>query len=489
MTHGSRSLNPPGLPAILLSIRPEHAERIFQGSKRYELRKVLPAFQFGRVYLYETGGRGVVGSFDVGSVIRRKVDPLWKITGNAATTRERFYSYFGKLDRGYAIEVRNPVRFKDSLIRPLNGLLAGFSPPQSFVIIDPRETLYSDLEYRRALSLPSHPPVVSLRRISHQNRRNYERQVVENISKNYEGIDKSFAKSNLKVHDFGHDPVGFFTARKEVLEIWSGRRLVGFTTLTYKSGGCVKTGPTILFKKFRRRGLGLATRKAIEERISPRARKIYATCPEREKNVINYLLASGMRIEAHLERHYATTHNELVFGKLLVTDEPLEFRARRALPNLRGQLWDPASFSRRILVADFAHLFGSTWSPVSRRFARAIISQAVKPEHRQKAKPKKLLCLEHHGRCVAAMVLLTKRGGAVKGVCLRGTSHLPSLRALLDAACALSLDLGGRKIYFLHPLTDSPILRLLRSASFQSEGLIRAPYRAGQDAVVMSRFL
>lgn len=489
MTSGNPASVRLGLPAIILSIRREHAERIFQGSKRYELRKILPAFQFGRVYLYETGGLGVVGCFDVGSVIRKRIDVLWRITGNAATTRDRFYNYFGNLERGYAIEVRNPVRFKESFIRPLNSVIADFSPPQSFATIDPRESLYSDLEYRRAMSLPDPPPVVSLRRISHANRPNYERQVMENISRNYEGIDESFARLNLKVHDLGHDPVGFFTARKEVLEIWSRRRLVGFTTLTYKSGGCVKTGPTILFKKFRRRGYGLATRRAIEERISPTARKIYATCPEREKNVINYLLASGMRVEAHLERHYATTHNELVFGKLLVADEPFKFSAKRSLASIPGRLRDPSSFSRKILVKDFTRLFSLTWSPVSRRFARAIVAQALSPGHSQKVKPKRLLCLDHRGRCIAAIVLLTKRGGAVKGVCLRGTSHTPSLHVLLEAACALSVDLHARKVYFLHPLSDSHFLGLMRSNSFQSEGLIRAPYRVGQDAVVMSRFL
>lgn len=479
----------PALPALLLSIRPEHAERIFQRSKRYELRKVLPRFQFGRVYLYETGGRGIIGCFDVGAIIKRKIDSLWKITGNAATTRERFYNYFGSLLQGYAIEIRNPVRFAESLIRPLNAAVAAISPPQSFRIIDPRETLYSDLEYRRALSLPNHSRTVSLRRIAAHNREAYKRLVYAHISRNYEDIDESFAKSNLKVHDLGRDPVGFFTARKEVLEIRSDHRLVGFTTLTYKSGGCVKTGPTILLKKFQRRGYGLATRKAIEERIFPGARKIYCTCPDREKDVINYLLASGMRIEGHLERHYAATHNELIFGKLLVADETLPSYERSALTSVPGVLCDPHSFERRTLVGDFASLFGSTWSPVSRNFAQAIIKQAVKPEDEQVAKPKRLVCLENCGRCIAAIVLLAKRGGAIKGVFLRGTSHLPSLRLLLDEACYLSSDLGRKKIYFLHPLTDSSVLGLLRSAGFQSEGLIRAPYRPGQDAAVMSRFL
>ena len=109
-----------GARAILLSIRPEHAERIFQGAKHYELRKVLPTFSFRRVFLYETGGHGVVGCFDVGAIIKKDIDELWDIVGNAATTRERFYEYFKKIKSGYAVEIRNPLRFPVPAAKALN---------------------------------------------------------------------------------------------------------------------------------------------------------------------------------------------------------------------------------------------------------------------------------------------------------------------------------------------------------------------------------
>src|SRR5688500_353435 len=77
--------------ALLLPIRRQHADRIFDGSKHYELRKILPRLLPRRVYLYEVGGGGVVGSFEVGGVIRTDPDELWSRVGNAAATLQRFH--------------------------------------------------------------------------------------------------------------------------------------------------------------------------------------------------------------------------------------------------------------------------------------------------------------------------------------------------------------------------------------------------------------
>jgi predicted transcriptional regulator len=482
-----------GPNAILLSIRREHAERIFQGAKHYELRKILPPLGFKRVFLYETGGRGVVGCFDVGGILKRDIDELWNVVGNAATTRERFYEYFKNAKSGYAIEIRNPLRFLEAIsAKTLNGECGRLTPPQSFIALESGDALYSALELERARALQRNPPKVGLRRISREQRDEYKKLVLQHISPHYEEIDEGFASAALRIHDLGYDPTGFFTTKKEVLEIVNRRgRVIGFTTLTYKSGGCVKTGPTILRKRFRGKGYGLAARLGIEEYLRPgKTRKLYCTCPETAERVIRYLLASGMRIEAHLALHYATTHNELVFGKLLVADEPLVDPGRLTIRNRSGQLCDPASIRRGVLAADFAKLFEATWSPVSKAFARAIISQALDERNRdQTEKPKRLVCLRDGRHCIAAIALLPKRGGAVKGLLLRGTRHVLSLTGLVNDACRLAASLKGRKVYFIHPVLDSLALGILRSSGFQTEGLLRAPYRPGQDAVVMSKFL
>lgn len=493
MTSPTQSAERPGerALALLLSIRPQHAHRIFEGSKHFELRKALPISTFQRVYLYETGGTGIVGWFDTGELIRKPIDDLWATVGNAATTREAFYNYFAHVKEGFAIGVRNAHRFATPVSATrLNGDRLRLLPPQSFIVLEPGQPLYMLLESERQATLRKDLPTLDLKKIKSSQRSRYQKLVLKHISPHYEDIDETFAAAILRVNDLGFDPTGFFTTKKEVLGIYKGRACVGFTTLTYKSGGCVKTGPTIILRPYRGSGYGQATRRAIEERARrDGVRKIYCTCPDSSAETIKYLLGSEMRVEAHLERHYATTHNELVFGKLLVSDEnsvPYVI----APQSIACKVADPGSFRRSVLVRDIRAMFGRTWSPVSESFVRALIRQAVEEKATQHhEKPKRLVCLGTGDSCRAAIVLLPKRGGAVKGLLLNGTTHRPSLQQLLNDALTCTTRLNGRKLYFLHPVVDADAVAFLKSSGFRAEGLLRAPYVPGQDVIIMSRFV
>lgn len=479
--------------ALLLSINPEHVLRIFEGSKHFELRKSLPTTDFGRVYLYETGGAGIVGWFDVGRIIKKSIGELWTDVGNAATTRERFFNYFALSKEGFAIEIRNASRFaKPVSMETLKAERVRLEPPQQFIILDPGQPLYLRLESERSSTLHKALPRVTFQNIATHQRPTYKGLVMKHISPHYEQIDRTFASSTLRVHDLGFDPAGFFTTKKQVLAIYTERhRCVGFTTLTIKSGGCVKTGPTIIFPRYRRRGYGQSTRKAIEERVLKQgARKIYCTCPDTSEPTMRYLLASGMRVEAHLELHYATDHGELVFGKLLVADEST-VPSSNPPPKTAGNVQAATDFNRNVLIQDFIDMFQSTWSArPTPNFAAEIISQAVdNPSHKHHEKPKRMVCIGAQNHCIAGAVLLPKRGGAVKAMVLRNTSDQPTIVKLITRTVDEVVHLGGRKLYILHPLTDAAMIVLLHSNAFKAEGLLRAPYVPGQDVIVMSRFV
>lgn len=479
--------------ALLLSIRAEHSHRIFAGSKHFELRKVIPVADFNRVYLYETGGVGIVGWFDVGRIIREPVRKLWRTVGTAATSRERFDAYFASARQGYAIEIRNPHTFKEPIsIKELNGDRLKLHPPQSFLILEPGQPLWTLLEGERQSTLRSNlPRVVLLRRITVKQRATYTRLVTKHIGANYQGIDETFAEANLRIHDLGFDPAGFFTTKKEVFGIHNNRKTcIGFTTLTHKSGGCVKTGPTIIFPKYRSTGYGQATRKAIEEYVLRfNARKLYCTCPETSEDTIRYLLASGMRVEAHLASHYSTAHNELVFGKLLVTDETC-VRFVNPTQHVACDITDPNSFDRGQLVHDFKEMFERIWPPVSDGFVHELLRQSVEEKAtKHDEKPKRLICVGVEGRVFGAVLLLPKRGGAVKGLLLRNTNDRETIRKMVDESLKVVSQLGGRKLYFLHPIVDAETILFLKSQGFTAEGLLLAPYVPGQDVAVMSRFV
>jgi predicted transcriptional regulator len=228
---------------IILSIRREHAQRIFEGSKIYELRKALPADKFKRVYLYESGGRGIVGCFEVARVIREDKGHLWDKVKYSATTKTRFDEYFKRYADGYAIEVLKPVCFRNPIsAKELREIDPKFHVPMSSVLVKLASPLGQFLERNRRLNRRGESGEVILAPIASSDRKAFQALVLRYVGARYEEIDESFAARTLDVHDSGHDPLGFFTQRKDVFSIWNRKERVGFTTITWKTTDVQKQG-------------------------------------------------------------------------------------------------------------------------------------------------------------------------------------------------------------------------------------------------------
>ena len=121
---------------VLLSIKPEFAERIFDGTKRFEFRRsVFRDRSVRTVVLYVTRPVGmIVGEFDVGDIITETPDFLWERTrAHAGISREFFDSYFEGRDRANAIEVAEVRRFATP-IKP-GAAIENFTPPQSYMYV------------------------------------------------------------------------------------------------------------------------------------------------------------------------------------------------------------------------------------------------------------------------------------------------------------------------------------------------------------------
>jgi len=113
---------------VLLSIHPEHAEKILSGEKKFEFRKsIFKNEAVNRILIYATMPVGkVIGDFEIESIIDDKPHRVWNSTKSYAGISRKF---FGR-DRAVAIEVKNPRRFKKPLA--LSDLAEGMCAPQSF---------------------------------------------------------------------------------------------------------------------------------------------------------------------------------------------------------------------------------------------------------------------------------------------------------------------------------------------------------------------
>lgn len=122
---------------VLLSIKPEFADKIFSGEKLYEYRKVC----FSRrdiktivVYATQPVGR-LVGEFDIEEVIEGSPDSVWNNTKYFSGITKSFFSrYFSGRELAYAIKIINARKYSES-IDP-NTAFDNFIPPQSFRYIE-----------------------------------------------------------------------------------------------------------------------------------------------------------------------------------------------------------------------------------------------------------------------------------------------------------------------------------------------------------------
>lgn len=117
---------------VLLSIKPEFAEKIFDGTKKYEFRRTVfkdPTVKTVVVYA-SSPVQKVIGEFEIESILNFELQTLWEKTKEfSGITEKYFFDYFGDKDKGYAIKVKKTRRYKEALC-----IKEDFKsyPPQSF---------------------------------------------------------------------------------------------------------------------------------------------------------------------------------------------------------------------------------------------------------------------------------------------------------------------------------------------------------------------
>lgn len=119
---------------VLLSIKPEFANKIFSGEKLFEYRRVIfKRSDIDTIVVYASSPVcKIIGEFKIKGVISDDVNTLWHDTkDHGGISEELFFNYFTDREKGYAIQVGETEEFDD----PISIEEYGMNPPQSFAYI------------------------------------------------------------------------------------------------------------------------------------------------------------------------------------------------------------------------------------------------------------------------------------------------------------------------------------------------------------------
>lgn len=120
---------------IVLSIKPEFANKIFDGSKKFEFRKaIFKNENVKSIIVYSSSPvQKVIGEFEIGKIFNNDLDTLWKLTSEfSGITEDFFYKYFSEKEKGFAIEIKNKKKYKVPKCLKTDFNL---HPPQSFAYV------------------------------------------------------------------------------------------------------------------------------------------------------------------------------------------------------------------------------------------------------------------------------------------------------------------------------------------------------------------
>jgi len=117
---------------VVLSIKPEFAFKIFDGTKKFEFRKsIFKNEKIKTIIVYASSPvQQVIGEFDIEEVLNHDLSTLWDLTQEFSGISEKFYyEYFTNKEQGFAIKIKKTRKY-----RTPKCLRADFnlSPPQSF---------------------------------------------------------------------------------------------------------------------------------------------------------------------------------------------------------------------------------------------------------------------------------------------------------------------------------------------------------------------
>ncbi len=120
---------------VILSIKPEYANKIFDGTKKYEFRRaIFKNPEVKKIVVYSSSPiQKIIGEFEIDQIIKYDLETLWKKTKKySGISEDFFFEYFGDKELGFAIKIKNTKLYRiPKCIRKDYNLF----PPQSFLYL------------------------------------------------------------------------------------------------------------------------------------------------------------------------------------------------------------------------------------------------------------------------------------------------------------------------------------------------------------------
>ena len=140
---------------LLMSVKPEFAERIMQGKKTVELRRKFSTRWINhRINIYASAPvMSLIGEARIAGVVANKPEIIWeRFHSQVGCSRVEFDAYAAGADELYAIELDEVRPYRDRLpITHMSHLLKEqLTPPQSYL------TLEKNKQWAKAVSLAAY---------------------------------------------------------------------------------------------------------------------------------------------------------------------------------------------------------------------------------------------------------------------------------------------------------------------------------------------
>lgn len=123
------------MSAMLLSIKPEYAQRIIDGTKEFEFRTRQCREDITKIIFYSTAPESkVVGEAEIDEVISGAPSAVWELTKHAAgIPRSFFRSYYKGRPVAVAYKLKNVIAYDEPKVLEDYGIM---HIPQSFVYLE-----------------------------------------------------------------------------------------------------------------------------------------------------------------------------------------------------------------------------------------------------------------------------------------------------------------------------------------------------------------